>query len=164
MQDKEPNGWQRLLQRVPATRPGAWFFRLMLHHIDRPLFQLTNGKVTLPGLFIGLPMIMLTTRGAKTGQPRTVPLAGIHDGDAVILIASYYGSSGHPAWYRNLLANPEAIVSANGRTGAYIAHQAAGDEREKYWKRATAIYIGYAAYQRWAAPREIPVMVLTPKS
>jgi deazaflavin-dependent oxidoreductase (nitroreductase family) len=109
-------------------------------------------------------VVTLSTIGAKSGQLRTVPLIGISDGDKVVLIASNWGRKRHPAWYHNLRANPEATLSIQGRTGTYIAHETTGGEREEYWRRAVDLYAGYAAYQRRAGGRRIPVMVLTPKT
>ena len=69
-----PNVFQRGMQRLGSTRPGAWAFSVLLQPIDRFLFNRTNGRVTVPGLMAGLPVIMVTTTGAKSGQARTSPL------------------------------------------------------------------------------------------
>ncbi len=138
-------------------------FSRTLHHVDRFSYRLTGGRFLPSGFFTGLPEIMLTTTGAKSGEPRTVPLVAMSEEEKLILIASNWGGAHHPAWYHNLCAHPEASVSVNGKTHAYIAHQVHGAERERYYERAVRLYIGYAKYQERAQGREIPVMVLTPK-
>jgi F420H(2)-dependent quinone reductase len=80
-----PRRWQRILQVLPASRLGAWIFSYRLHHVDRPLFRLSNGRLSVPGVLTGLPVVMLKTVGAKSGRPRTVPLVGIRDGDNVVI-------------------------------------------------------------------------------
>ena len=89
---------------------------------------------------------------------------GIEDGERVVLIASNFGRAHHPAWYHNLRANPVATLSVRGRENTYIAREAAGIEREDYWRQAVELYAGYAAYQKRTGGRKIPIMVLTPKS
>jgi len=164
MAGQQPAWWQRMLHRIPASRPGAWFLARTLHYIDRPLLRLTNGRLSLASLLTGLPIVTLTTIGAKSGQPRSVPLVGMEDGDKVILIASSYGQSRHPAWYHNLRRTPEVVVALHGKTGSYMAREAAGEERAAYWRRAVALYRGFAAYQERTGGRTIPVVVLTPKT
>lgn len=163
-QQHQARWWQRIIKRIAASRRGAWFFSRTAHHMDRPVIRLSNGRQSLTGILAGLPVITLTTAGAKSGEPRTVPLVGIADGDKVVLIASNFGRSHHPAWYHNLRANPEATLSMQGNPGTYIAHEATGAEREKYWQTAVDLYAGYAAYQQRTGGRQIPVMVLTPKN
>jgi len=163
-QRHKPARWQRLMQRIAASRPGAWLFSRGLHYIDRPLLRMSNGRLSVPGIVTGLPVIMLTTRGAKSGQRRTQPVLGFVDADKVVVFASNWGRSSHPAWYHNLRANREAEVSAGGRTGVYVAHEATGAEREKYWQSGLEAYRGFAAYERRAGARRIPVVVLAPKS
>lgn len=110
----------------------------------------------------GLPTVRLTTTGATTGLERTVPVMGIPDGEKWVLIASNWGGDSHPAWYHNLCANPEVAVTYKDRTERYLAHDAAGETRERYWKRATDLYAGFEPYDRRAGDREIPIVVLEP--
>lgn len=102
----EPRWWQRLLQRIAATRPGAWLFDRTTHHVDRILLGIPDGRLSTSRILAGLPTVRLTTTGAKTGKERTVPVMGIPDGDEGILVASSWGSESHPAWYHNLRATP----------------------------------------------------------
>jgi deazaflavin-dependent oxidoreductase (nitroreductase family) len=161
---KPPNKLQRLLQHLPASPLGAWAFARTLHPLDRLLLRLSRGRVSVPGVLTGLPVIMLTTIGAKSSTPRTVPVVGLADGDKVVVIASNYGQAQHPAWYYNLRAHPEATLALpGGRSGAYRAREATPTEREIYWRRAADIYLGFPAYQQRTHGRLIPVIVLTPQ-
>lgn len=134
----------------------------LLHHADALLLRLSGGKMTFAQLS-GLPIIELTTTGAKTGKKRTLPLTGLPDGKKYALIASNFGQKNNPAWYYNLKANPECTVKKDGQVGTYIAREADPQENKHYYDMAISYYIGYAAYKQWAPHREIPVMVLEPK-
>ncbi len=158
----QPNGFQRLIQRLAATRAMSWFLSHVLHHIDRAIDRVSRGHINVTQVLTGLPVVMLTTIGAQTGQHRMVPLVAIPDGDNMILIASYFGNQHHPAWYYNLIAQPEAIVIDHERSGSFIAREAIDAERDRYWQRAVNVYAGYEAYRR-RAKRLIPIMLLTPK-
>jgi F420H(2)-dependent quinone reductase len=161
---KPPNKVQRTLQRIVASPLGSWILARTLHPLDRLLLRLSHGRVSIPGVFTGLPVVMLTTIGAKSGKLRTVPLVGLRDGDKVIVIASNYGQTRHPAWYYNLRANPQATVELSGRTGTYIAREATSAERQTYWRRATDLYVGFPKYQQRTHGRAIPIIVLTPQA
>jgi deazaflavin-dependent oxidoreductase (nitroreductase family) len=154
---------QRIIKRAASTRAGSWFFCHAAHRLDLSVIRLSKGRNSLTSIFAGLPVVTLTTIGAKSGQPRTIPLVGIPEDEMVVLIASNFGRAHHPAWYHNLRANPEATLSFHGRTGTYIAREATGPEREAYWQKAVELYAGYATYKERTKGREIPVMMLTPK-
>lgn len=154
--------WRRPVLWLASSRVGASFLAASLHHLDRLIFRLTGGRTSATALLTGLPLIMLTTTGAKSGQSRTVPLLGILDGDDLVLIASNWGGRRHPAWYHNLCAHPEATVAINGRSTPYTAREVAGAEREACWQKATALYPGYNAYTKRTGGRPIPVLRLTP--
>ncbi len=163
-QQYRPHRWQRGMQRFPASRAGARLFARTLQPVDLLILRLSKGRLSIPTVLTGLPVIRLTTIGAKSGQSRTVPVLGFRDGDRVIVIGSNFGRSWHPAWYHNLRANPEAQVSMQGRTETYTAREATEAEREKYWRIASEVYLGFEAYRRYAHGRKIPVMVLTARS
>jgi len=145
-----------------ATAPMSWVYVRVLHHVDRPIYRLTRGRHTFANLVSGLPVVMLTTTGAKTGQQRVWPVLGLPDGDNLVAIASNWGQPQHPAWYHNLCAYPEATVTVGGVARRVRAHEAIGEERERLWRRALEVYPGWAAYQRRVTHRRIPVMVLAP--
>ena len=156
--------WHTLIQRGAATSFGIWLLSKTLHRIDKPLLKLTGNRASFTSWLAGLPVIMLTTKGAKTGLLRQLPLVVLRDGENLILIASFFGSHRHPAWYYNLKAHPQAQVSYSNHTGFYLARQAEGLERQRYWEMAKELYLGYSLYKRRASEREIPVIVLEPIS
>jgi len=158
----QPNVLQHGAQRLASTALMASVLARVIHHVDQPLFRLSGGRTTLTSLVTGLPVVTLTTTGAKSGQPRTVPLIAIPDGDQMVLIASNFGQAHHPAWVLNLRATPQATIARNGITRSYVAHEAEGAEYDEYWRRAVALYAGYAAYKERTSGRRIPIMVLAP--
>ena len=160
---KKVPSWQRLLQRFLTLHPVSALMARILHRADGLLLRLTRGRLDFTRA-AGLPVIELTTTGARSGLRRTLPLAGLPDGANYVLIASNFGGARHPAWYHNLKANPECEVSRNGVTAPYVAREAEGAERERYWRLALSYYLGYEAYRRRAGVRRIPVMVLEPGS
>jgi len=104
-------------------------------------------------------LILLTTTGAKTGQPRIAPLMRVDDGDRLLAVASKGGASKHPDWYLNLLANPEVTVEVGNEKFTTTARVLTGEERERAFKRAVEVFPPYGQYQRKTA-REIPVIAL----
>jgi F420H(2)-dependent quinone reductase len=103
---------------------------------------------------------LLKVRGAKTGQLRHTPLVYARDGENVILVASRGGDVKHPAWYLNLVANPDVTFTIRGEERAYRARTLEADERERAWRLACDRYAGYLAYQTRAGDRLIPVVLL----
>lgn len=153
---------RHLVIRISSTRCGAWLFSHTAHRLDRLTIRLSKGRFSLTGILAGLPVVTLTTIGARSGQPRTVPLVGIPEGDKVVLIASNFGRAHHPAWYHNLRVNPQATLAIHGQARTYVAREMTGPERAAYWRKAVDLNLGYAAYEARTRGREIPVMVLTP--
>ena len=155
-----PNLAQRTVKRIASFAPVAWLLARTLRHLDRAVTHLSGGRTTATSLLTGLPVIYLTTTGAKSGQPRTTPLICGVDGDRLILFATNFGGQKNPAWSYNLRATPVVTVTYRGRTAVYHSHAATPAEREHYWPLADEIYAGYAAYRERAAHREIPMFVL----
>jgi len=151
----------RIFQQFLAWQPISWLMVRLLHHADTLLLRLSGGRWTFAQLS-GLPIIELTTTGAKTGKQRTLPLAGLPEGEKYILIASNFGQEHHPGWYFNLKANPKCIIRKDGQAGTYIAREADEWEHKIYFDMAVSYYIGYTAYKNRAGDRKIPVMVLEP--
>jgi deazaflavin-dependent oxidoreductase (nitroreductase family) len=151
-----------LIIALTATRPGRWLFAKLAHRLDRFVVHSSQGKHTLAELLTGLPVAMLTTTGAKSGLPRSVPVMVIFDGDLPALISSNWGQSKHPGWYYNLLANPRAELQLNSHKQGYLAREVQGEEREKFWALAVSRYPGYETYKQRARPRQIAVWVLEP--
>src|SRR5512147_2125192 len=110
---------QRSLHPLLRTRPSGWFLARILPHLDRPVLRLTRGQRSPTSLLAGLPVVIVTTIGAKSGEPRSLPLVAIPEGENVILIASNFGQKHHPAWYYNLRAHPEVQLTCEGLAVAY---------------------------------------------
>jgi deazaflavin-dependent oxidoreductase (nitroreductase family) len=155
---------RRLIRRTAATRPMTWLYLRILQRADQFVYGLTRGRTTLSSWLAGLPIVMLTTIGAKTGQRRTLPVLGLLDGERIVLIASNYGRRRNPSWYHNLRKNPRASVSVGGVTYEVEAHELTGEERERYFQQGVEMYPGFAIYRRWADGRRIPVIKLDPAS
>jgi deazaflavin-dependent oxidoreductase (nitroreductase family) len=158
----QANAVQRVLRRFAASGPGAWLFARILHHIDRPIHRFTRGRHTLASLLSGIPVVMLTTTGAKSGQLRTVPVLGMPANGGLAIIASNFGQARHPGWYHNLRANPDAEVVVDGVHRRVRAVEAQGERRSKIWEEGLRVYPGFAQYERRAPHRPISVFVLEP--
>lgn len=153
---------QRALRRVAASGPGAWLFARVLYRIDRPVYRITRGRHTFASLLSGIPVVMITTTGARSGRPRTVPVLGLPTPDGVAVIASNFGQYRHPAWYYNLRANPEGSVAIDGQSRRFHAVEVEGDRRSKIWAQGLRVYPGWSQYERRASGRRIAVFVLEP--
>jgi deazaflavin-dependent oxidoreductase (nitroreductase family) len=112
-----------------------------------------------PGL---LPTLLLTTKGRKSGQPRSIPLIYGEAGASYVVVASKGGMPSHPLWYRNLEAHPECELMVGARRVSARARVAEGAERARLWKQMAALYPPYDEYQVRAGARTIPVVVLDP--
>lgn len=110
---------------------------------------------------VGLPVMLLTTTGARSGQVHQTPLLAIIDGEQVILVASNWGRSHHPAWYYNLRAHPPATLSSRNYAQTHTAREATEPARDKYWPMADLLYPGYAV-DRGRVRRKIPMLIMTP--
>jgi deazaflavin-dependent oxidoreductase (nitroreductase family) len=156
----DANFFQRWLRRFAASGPGSWFFARVLHHIDKPVHQLTKGRHTLASLVSGLPVVMITTTGAKSGKKRTVPVLALPVGEGLAVIASNYGQHNNPGWYYNLRADPEGDWEWHGEHSHFRAVEATGERRAQIWQTGLKIYPGWTQYEKRAAHREICVFVL----
>ena len=152
--------YEAALERLVATRSGAWLFVHVVCHIDRLLLPITGGRVSLA---VGTPVGLLETVGARSGRVRRAPLLYLRDGEDVIIVASNGGSARDPAWLHNVRAAPDVrFLSAPGGWRRYRARIEAGHSREAYWHRVRDLFAGYQAYERRTGGREIPIVVLTP--
>ena len=117
---------------------------------------------TSGNLMRGMPVVIVTMRGAKTGNIRKIAVMRVeHDGDYAV-IASMGGAPEHPRWFHNLVANPEVELQDGPEPRSYTARLVSGEERARWWDRAVAAYPDYAEYQTRTS-REIPVFVLEPR-
>jgi deazaflavin-dependent oxidoreductase (nitroreductase family) len=156
----QPLAWQRALRAVAASRPGSWLFSRVLPRVDRLLLRMSGGRLAVPALAAGIPVLTLVTTGARSGAPRTTPLLGIPHGDEIAVIGTQFGQPGTPSWYFNLRAHPRAEVHYRGRSAAAVAREVEGDEWDAVWRRACSFYAGYAAYARRIKGRPIHIMAL----
>ncbi len=154
------NPLQRALRRFAASRPGSWLFARTLYLIDRPVYRISRGRYTFSSMLSGLPVVLLTTTGARTGKPRSVPVLGLPTADGVAVIASNYGQRHHPAWYYNLRANPDGQVSIGGTVRRFRAREAEGEERARIWEEGLRVYPGWSQYEHRAPDRRIAVFLL----
>ena len=121
-------------------------------------FRANDGQVT-SGPFAGRPVLLLTTTGAKSGQPRLAPLVYSRDGDHYVIVASKGGAPTHPAWYQNLLAHPTVTVEVGEGTFEARARVTEWAERDRLFAQRAADSPNFAEYQR-RTTRVIPVVVL----
>jgi deazaflavin-dependent oxidoreductase (nitroreductase family) len=154
--DAPPTLAKRAIVAFSFTKAGQWFVKEVSRRLDPILLRLTGGRVST---LVFTPVVMLTTRGAKSGLERTTPLLYFNDGDRVVVMASNYGGKRHPAWYHNVSANPEVTLSARGEIGRYVGRKTSGAERERLWERAKQLAATYGRYEESAGSREIPVIV-----
>jgi deazaflavin-dependent oxidoreductase (nitroreductase family) len=120
-------------------------------------YRANGGKVT--GMFAGAPLLLLTTTGARSGQPRVAPLAYTTDNGRWIVIASKGGAPTHPDWYYNLRANPEVTVEVGAESFPARATITTGAERQRLFDQMAARMPNFAEYQRNTV-RQLPVIVL----
>lgn len=125
-------------------------------HVRR--YRETDGKVGY--LWNGVPTLILTTTGRKSGKPRDNALICAADGDAYVVIASQGGAPTHPQWYRNLRDDPHATIQVKAERFDVVAHTAEGEERDRLWRLMAAAWPSYDVYQT-RTDRVIPVVVLT---
>jgi deazaflavin-dependent oxidoreductase (nitroreductase family) len=128
--------------------------------LHKTVFTVSNGRVANRGS--GMPVLMLTTTGRKSGQPRTTMLTSpLRDDGRIMLVASNGGDDRDPAWLHNLRADPQVQVTMEGRTVPMTAHVADATEKADLWPRIVADHANYAGYQA-KTERDIPVVVLEP--
>jgi deazaflavin-dependent oxidoreductase (nitroreductase family) len=156
-----PNAVQRAMRPLSSSRPGAWLLARSLPQIDKLALRISRGQVTLTGLTGGIPVLTLTTTGARSGRRRTTPLMGVPFGGDIAIIGAHFGQPGTPAWYHNLRAQPRAEVTYRNTTVPATAREAGPDERRAILDQASKIYPGYQAYARHLTDREIPIIILT---
>lgn len=150
--------YERTLEGIARSPAGYWYLKRIAPRLDPPLLRLTGGRVSS---MYPASVVLLTTVGVRSGLPRTIPLLCVPDTDHIILVASNYGGSSHPAWYRNLLGNPRVEVLAGRRSGTYLASVITDpDERERAWNLALDRYAGFDDYDKRAADRTIPLVRL----
>jgi deazaflavin-dependent oxidoreductase (nitroreductase family) len=120
-------------------------------------FRANGGRVG--GVFAGIPLLLLTTTGAKSGKRRINPLGYTTDGDHLVIIASKGGAPSNPDWYYNVVAHPQVTVEVGTETFEAIATVVTGEERDRLYANQAALMPDFAEYQK-KTTRKIPVIVL----
>jgi deazaflavin-dependent oxidoreductase (nitroreductase family) len=155
-----PSRYQRLGLWLTSTVPGVFVLRHVFTPLDRTALRLTGGRWSLAPRAV--PELVLTTRGRRTGRPRSTPVLYLRDGDRYVVVASNYGRQRHPAWSSNLLATPEAMIQIGSRREDVTARRASPVEFERYWPRLVAMWPGWRTYRRMT-DREFRMFVLKPR-
>jgi F420H(2)-dependent quinone reductase len=148
----------RLGVAASSSKLGGIFYYTVCRRVDSVLIPLTSGRLSMgpPG-----QTVLVTTTGAKSGQPRKASLAFLFEADDMVIVASKGGSPAHPAWYHNMKADPHVVVQHRGGIEERIAREAVGGERDALFARMAGSFANFAAYQARATNRKIPVMVLS---
>jgi len=135
----------------PKTELPSW----IAEHLKR--YRESNGADG--HIWNGVPCLLLTTTGRKSGAALTLPLIYGRDGERAVIVASRGGAPDHPAWYKNLAAQPRVGVQIAADKFAATARTATGEERARLWRAMAKIWPAYDDYQA-KTTREIPVVVL----
>jgi deazaflavin-dependent oxidoreductase (nitroreductase family) len=140
--------------------PSDLTFKTM-NAVHRGVLKLSGGR--LGWQLLSMPVLELTTKGRKSGQPRTVTLTSpLQEGTSIVVVASRGGDDQHPAWFLNLRDDPDVEVSVKGEPKRRMrARVASPEERARLWPRLTADHKNYAGYQT-KTQREIPLVLLEP--
>lgn len=149
--------WRRPIDAFAGSALGSALLRRFAPVLDRPLMKLTGGRFAMT---FGLPTLLLTTTGRKSGQPRPTPLLYLRLGESLAVIGTHFGSPRHPAWYLNLRDRPEARVTLAGETFAVMAREATPEEYAGLWQQASSLYGGFEKYKARVGERRIPIVVL----
>jgi deazaflavin-dependent oxidoreductase (nitroreductase family) len=155
-----PNRVQHTLQRAAAGERIGRVLQRSLYSLDKAVYGVTADRHTATSLLAGLPIIMLTTTGARTGNDRTMPLVGIPAAEDLFVIGSNFGTPSTPGWVHNLEANPAAVVSFRDRRVPVVARHADQTETDRVFEAASTVFAGFPRYRRLAANREIRVFAL----
>lgn len=140
-------------------RRGDRFIKLM-SSANTGIYRRTGGRIG--GRFKGgAPVCLLTTTGRRSGEPRTMPLLYLRDGDDIVIVASKGGFSTNPHWYHNLVAHPEVTIEIGRDRRQMLSRVATVDEKAELWPRLVAMYSDYADYQK-RTERNIPVVICSP--
>jgi deazaflavin-dependent oxidoreductase (nitroreductase family) len=151
----------RVTQWVAASSGFRAVGPRVVPRLDRLLSRLTGGRVVLSGALV--PSLVLETTGAKTGRPRTTPLACLPlDDGSFLVVGSNFGRDHHPAWTANLAANPDATVTYRGRRIPVTATLLDAEAKAAVWSRLAAVWPNYDRYTE-VSGRDLRVFRLVPK-
>ena len=147
--------------KTPPSSSPVWKVWNVLTGLNTVLYRRSGGRIG--GTMQGAPVILVHHVGAKSGQHRVAPLIHLADGDRHVIVASKGGTDRHPGWFHNLVANPDTEIEVGRRRLPVRARVVDDAERAELWPRLVALYPPYAAYQRQATDRTIPVISLDPR-
>lgn len=147
------------LPDAPQASSPFWWIWERFTDVHTVAYKASHGR--LGGTYGNAPVALVESVGRKSGKRRTHPLLATKDGENIVVIASKGGVDRHPAWYHNLMANPETTVNWYGEVRRMRARETEGAERERLWKQMVDTYPTYEDYQR-RTDRQIPVILLEP--
>lgn len=148
-----------VIGKVAFSAGGQWYLRNVSPRVDPALMRFSRGRVSSLGAWPRC--VLLTNTGAKSGIERVTPLIYFTDDDRVILVASNYGGTRHPAWYHNVTANPTVTLRGGGFEGRFVGREVTGAERDRLWALAKQWIPGYSQYEGASAGRQIPLVAFT---
>jgi deazaflavin-dependent oxidoreductase (nitroreductase family) len=155
-----PRGrFYRAFARFSASKVGRFISQHVGWKLDPYLLRATGGRL---GMGLVLPTALLDTRGAKTGELRRHAVIYFHDGERVTIVASLAGAVKHPAWYHNLVADPDVVLGGHPMRATVVTDEA---ERERLWALADNVFAPFVEYRKKAAVahRTIPIVQLSPR-
>jgi deazaflavin-dependent oxidoreductase (nitroreductase family) len=139
-----------------APSPSAWVREQVAE------YEASGGQRANTLMDTGMPIVVMTSRGAKSGKVRKNALMRVEHDGTYALVASKGGAPHHPQWYHNLVAHPDEVLVQDGPAPfAVTVREVSGDEKKQWWERAVAAYPPYAEYQE-KTDRQIPLLVATP--
>jgi deazaflavin-dependent oxidoreductase (nitroreductase family) len=156
-----PPGWfSRVYAAFATTRLGRFLSIHVVWKLDPLLMRATRGRL---GFNLMIPTALLETRGARSGQLRRNVVIYFHDGERVTIVASKLGLPNHPAWFHNLVANPDVTFGGTPMRATVVSDEA---ERQRLWALADRVFAPYAVYRGEAAQanRTIPIVQLSPNA
>lgn len=155
-----PSRFVRWTSKLTKKKWGSWLARVIYTPLDRAIYKMTRGR---RGLSPPQAMLILTTTGRKSGQPRSVPVLYLRDGEIFWVMASNYAQAHHPAWSWNLLANTQATITIGREVRQVTARLAADEEKREMWPRLLELYPAWEQYAQWT-DRNFRLFALEPRS
>ena len=154
-----PERLRQMIFNMAVTRRGMQIFYLFVRLIDIPISRLTNGAFIPSANRNIMPIVYLTTIGAKSQIPRSVPVLCIPDGRNLILVGSNWGNQQNPGWTYNLRTHPKAQIYKDREKINFTARELHDDERAVYWQKAVEFYPPYKSYEQRSG-RSLPIFLL----
>lgn len=153
--DKKPRPYSAFEESI--AKP----FIIVMSRVNTWMYRVSGGRLGAKWLY-GAPILLLTTVGRKSGEPRTTPLLYLEDGDNVILVGSQGGMSKNPLWVGNIDANPDVEIEIGTKKRRMTGRRGSDDEKQRHWPALTKMYPDFADYQA-RTTRNIPIIVLQPR-